>query len=141
MKTNFELVKDRPVVMDGIDMIEPYKIFPTVKDFVDFLNLGIPVIESIKNNTNDKFILDTHLMVEKPERYIKNFVRPFRKQVISIRKSSYTNAYEYIVITYQDGYDTDRRIYLPNFKKNTMYEGMSLEKEYTLKELGITFKN
>ena len=43
--------------------------------FVPNISLGIPVIESIKNNTNDKFILDTHLMVEKPERYIKNFVK------------------------------------------------------------------
>ena len=46
MKTNFELVKDRSVVMDGDgSSTMPYKIFPTVKDFVDFLNL--PVEEKI----------------------------------------------------------------------------------------------
>ena len=42
--------------------------------FVPNISLGVPVIESIKKNTKDSFILDTHLMVEKPERYIKNFV-------------------------------------------------------------------
>jgi hypothetical protein len=126
MKTNFDLVKDRSVVMDGIGMTEPYKIFPTVKDFVDFLNLTV-----------EEKILDD---VEK--RYIKNIIRPFRNQVISVRKSSYSNKYEYIVITYhEDAHTTERRIYLPNFKTNTMYKGMSLEKHYTLEELGITFKN
>ena len=41
--------------------------------FVPNISLGIPVIESIKNNTKEDFILDTHLMVERPERYINNF--------------------------------------------------------------------
>ena len=43
--------------------------------FVPNISLGVPVIESIKNSTKDRFVLDTHLMVEKPERYIKNFVK------------------------------------------------------------------
>ena len=128
MKTNFELVKDRPVVMDGIDMTMPYKIFPTVKDFVDFLNL--PVEEKI---------LD-----EDEKRYLKNVVRPFRNSVTDIHKRRYDDKYEYLVIVYQDTYAEDemqRRIYLPNFKKDTMYKGMSLDEDYTLEELGITFKN
>lgn len=41
--------------------------------FVPNISIGIPVIESIKKNTKDDFILDTHLMVERPERYIINF--------------------------------------------------------------------
>lgn len=41
--------------------------------FVPNISLGIPVIESIKKNTKEDFILDTHLMVERPERYITNF--------------------------------------------------------------------
>lgn len=41
--------------------------------FVPNISLGVPVIESIKKNTKDDFILDTHLMVERPERYITNF--------------------------------------------------------------------
>ena len=41
--------------------------------FVSNISLGVPVIESIKKNTKDGFILDTHLMVERPERYINNF--------------------------------------------------------------------
>lgn len=129
MKTNFELVKDRSVVMDGDGSVTtPYKIFPTVKDFVDFLNL--PVEEKI---------LD-----EDEKRYLKNIVRPFRNSVTDIYKRRYDDKYEYLVIVYQDTYAEDemqRRIYLPNFKKDTMYKGMLLGQDYTLEELGITFKN
>lgn len=41
--------------------------------FVPNVSMGIPVISSIKAGTKDQFILDTHLMIERPERYIKNF--------------------------------------------------------------------
>ena len=41
--------------------------------FVPNISLGVPVIESIKKNTKEDYILDTHLMVERPERYITNF--------------------------------------------------------------------
>jgi hypothetical protein len=125
MKTNFDLVKDRPVVMDGVDMIMPYKIFPTVKDFVDFLNLTV-----------EEKILD-----EDEKRYIKNIVRPFRDKVISIRKSQDYDMYEYITVIYQDQNNNTDYIYLPSFKKNTMYTGMLLDKYYTLEDLGIIFKN
>ena len=131
MKTNFDLVKDRPVVMDGVDMMMPYKIFPTVKDFVDFLNLTV-----------EEKILD-----EDEKRYIKNIVRPFRDKVTSIYKRQYHDIYEYITITYQEQVEDDEitvgemTIYLPFFKKNTMYTGMLLNKHYTLEDLGIIFKN
>ena len=129
VKTNFDLVKDRSVVMDGDgNTTMPYKIFPTVKDFVDFLN--IPVEEKILDDAE--------------KRYIKNIVRPFKNKVTSIWKRTYDDIYEYIVIIYQDSYDegtTERRIYLPNFRANTMYKGMSLNQKYTLEDLGITFKN
>ena len=46
-------------VMDGI--------------FVPNISMGIPVIASIKKNTQNKFILDTHLMIKTPEKYIDNF--------------------------------------------------------------------
>lgn len=129
MKTNFDLVKDRSVVMDGDNNMTPYKFFPTVKDFVDFLNL--PVKEKI---------LD-----EDEKRYLKNIVRPFRNSVVSIHKRGYDNRYDYLVIVYRDIFSDDdttqRNIYLPNFKKDTMYKGMVVDQDYTLDELGISFKN
>ena len=46
-------------VMDGI--------------FVPNISIGIPVISSIKKNVNNSFVFDTHLMIENPGKYIKDF--------------------------------------------------------------------
>ena len=37
MKTNFDLVKDKSVLLDETNF------FPTVKDFIDFINLPVTV--------------------------------------------------------------------------------------------------
>ena len=41
--------------------------------FVPNISLGIPIIKSIKDFVKDEYIFDTHLMIEKPERYLENF--------------------------------------------------------------------
>lgn len=41
--------------------------------FVPNLSIGIPVIESINKFVGNQFVFDTHLMIEKPERYIEAF--------------------------------------------------------------------
>lgn len=41
--------------------------------FVENISFGIPVIESIRKKSN--LIFDVHLMIEKPERYIKPFAQ------------------------------------------------------------------
>lgn len=46
-------------VMDGI--------------FVPNISFGMPIIKSIKNNIKNDLIFDTHLMIERPERYIEKF--------------------------------------------------------------------
>lgn len=43
--------------------------------FVSNLSIGIPVVESLNEYFGDDFIFDTHLMIEKPERYVDNFKR------------------------------------------------------------------
>ena len=46
-------------VMDGI--------------FVPNISFGLPVLESVSKNTDA--VLDTHLMIDKPERYLERFVK------------------------------------------------------------------
>jgi len=41
--------------------------------FVPSISFGMPVLESIRKKTD--LILDVHLMIEKPERYIEEFVK------------------------------------------------------------------
>lgn len=40
-------------------------------NFVPNISFGLPIIKSIRKNTD--FILDCHLMIEKPERYLEDF--------------------------------------------------------------------
>ena len=40
--------------------------------FVPNISIGMPVIKSIRENTN--MVLDSHFMIEKPERYIDKFI-------------------------------------------------------------------
>lgn len=74
------------------------------------------------------------ILDEVEKRYLKDVIRPFRDRVNNIRKvkSYINNKSEYIIISIGK-----ESIILPYFDKNTMYKDMRLDKEYTLKELGI----
>ena len=99
----------------------------------------IPWYEN-KEMFSDKF-LDQAIDIEVPDilddaekRYLSAVIRPFRKRVDSIMKISdpLGSAREYIFIKLdEDSFS------LPYFKTGTMYQGMELEKVYTLEELGL----
>lgn len=79
--------------------------------------------------TEKKPILDD---IEK--HYLSNVIKPFRDRIISIKKiSSHHFGKDYIVI---DLYENDFAS-LPDFETGTMYNGMELNREYTLDELGL----
>lgn len=42
-------------------------------NFVPNLSIGVPVIESINRYAGFDFVFDTHLMIERPERYVDTF--------------------------------------------------------------------
>ena len=65
LESDLKMLKDEKIKYLHLDVMDGM--------FVPNISLGVPVIESIKKNTKDDFILDTHLMVERPERYITNF--------------------------------------------------------------------
>jgi hypothetical protein len=115
-KTNYELVKNYQVTMNGLG-------FNSVKDFVDFLNLPAP-----------ESILD-----RQEKTYLKNVVAPFWKEIKYIVKQKDVGCGEYIsiIVNTCNGYE---RVMLPSFPNDTMYKNMELRRQYTLKELGITFR-
>lgn len=76
------------------------------------------------------------ILDETEKKYLKGVIRPFRNQVSYIIKKEYYG-YEYISIEYKEITNSINYIYLPNFKSNTMYKGMEIDREYSLKELGI----
>ena len=73
-------------------------------------------------------------ILDKEEKaYLEAVIRPFKDKVCYISKYITTREEEYISIVHSYDSDTD----LPNFEKGTMYKGMKLNKDYTLKELGL----
>lgn len=74
---------------------------------------------------------------EAEKRYLTNIIKPFRDQVIAIAKRS-ANYGEFIDIMIDEGDLGDcGNIYLPYFKPGKMYEGMKVNREYTLDQLGL----
>ena len=70
-------------------------------------------------------------ILDKEEKeYLEAVIRPFRDEILHIVKEKWGNR-ECIFIY---AYDVSK---LPAFKIGTIYKGMELDKEYTLKELGL----
>lgn len=72
---------------------------------------------------------------KKEKEYLENLLRPFKDRVVYIHKTDRVGG-EWIAIFLED----NDLISLPCFKEGTMYKGMKLDKQYTLKELGL-FEN
>lgn len=92
------------------------------------------------NNDLDKKIKNIRIVYEfeqeilddKEKEYLSNVIKPFKSEVVAIKKNEGENNREYIEIDL--GSDD---ILFPYFKKGTMYRGMEVDKEYTLEELGL----
>lgn len=92
-----------------------------------------------KEMLSDKF-LNQEIDIEVPDildetekKYLSAVIRPFKKRVDYIMKSSNSCCdKEYIFIRLDDDF-----LSLPYFTAGTMYQGMELERAYTLEELGL----
>ena len=77
---------------------------------------------------------------EKEKEYLSAVIKPFRDRVVYIRKIEAGERNQYISIKVKR-YDYEKEsheyIYMPYFKKDTMYKNMEVKKEYTLEELGL----
>lgn len=66
------------------------------------------------------------------KKYLSDVIRPFRKEVTTIKKVEAPAGREYISIFLKDD-----GMCLPCFKKDTRYKGMKPEKTYKPEELGL----
>ena len=75
---------------------------------------------------------------EKEKDYLSSVIKPFRDDVISIKKynNGYSN-YSCIVIEVKPFGIPKEFIDLPSFRSGTMYNGLETNREYTLDELGL----
>lgn len=103
-----------------------------------------------KDIYSDKFLnqeieIETDILSEKEKEYLKSIIRPFKDRVEYIDKKKGGNCtdsstFYYIAITIKSITSdcVNETICFPFFKpESKMYEGMELNKEYTLKELGL----
>ena len=100
-----------------------YKLKLGKLDWVSFYNIDNDVYLCIKKE---------EILNKEEKEYLSAVIKPFRDDVEYIKKNDFIK-YEYISICVEK----DNTIIFPNFKKGTMYKGMEINKEYSLKELGL----
>ena len=104
---------------------------------------GIPIINLINRVVLDrdatiKLVVEynTEPLDEIEKRYLENVIRPFQQLDVRVVKSlnwNYNQLCNYISILIEN----DDELRFPDFPKDTMYKNMIVDKEYTLKELGL----
>ena len=106
---------------------EEYSKVISNRDKVNYLKEQLKQLKEENKKEKNKPILD-----DAEKEYLSAVIRPFKDKVEYICKTADYDG-EYITI----GMVKDSTMLFPYFKKNTMYEGMEANKEYTLKELGL----
>ena len=80
------------------------------------------------------WLCEEHQILDKEEKeYLSAVIKPFKGRIKYISKEEWGYNREAIRIVCDDVV----RVALHDFKKDTIYKGMKLGKEYTLKELGL----
>ena len=79
--------------------------------------------------------LSKTILTEEERKYLSQVIKPFREKVRHISKLSLKNA-EYLCIDISFDWEEDS-ILLPRFATGTLYQGMKLGVEYSIKELGL----
>ena len=101
-------------------------------------NKNVKFFKSLPNDftgtleVENGYIVEKEILDDVEKEYLSAVIRPFKDKVIYIRKWDCAIG-EFITI----GISNDAAITFPNFKKGTMYKGMEVNKNYTLKELGL----
>lgn len=78
-------------------------------------------------------------LTEEEKEYLSYVIKPFRDKVNYIRKGT---PYDYFCETRDSEYieievGGNHSMYFPHFKTNSMYKGMTLDRRYSLEELGL----
>lgn len=131
-ETNLEHYKKRLKRILKENYKDPSKIFYSIQNYID------PEIKTISMNYTNSILewmaqeYKQKLLDKVEKKYLSEVIRPFRKEVIAIKKLEVPSGREYILIILKDD-----GMHFPCFKKDTMYKGLELEKRYTPEELGL----
>lgn len=79
--------------------------------------------------------LSKNILTEQERNYLSSVVKPFREKIQHISKLS-SKGGEYICIDIRYDWEEDS-ILLPRFTTGTLYKGMEIGKEYSVRDLGL----
>ena len=97
------------------------------------------IIEELLTGESELVKIPKSILDDAEKEYLSNVIKPFRYMVVSIKKlaDNPCNYYRIAIKKVSQAYIGDETIYLPYFKGGTRYNGMEIDKEYTLAELGL----
>ena len=75
------------------------------------------------------------ILTEQERNYLSKVIKPFREKILHISKLSSKDG-ESICIDIRYDWEEDS-IMLPKFATGTLYKGMEIGKEYSVKDLGL----
>ena len=111
------------------------------KCFDEFMAKAEQTLEKMKGTAPKE------ILTKEEKEYLEAVIRPFRDRICYVLKRTHndneytSNLSQFIHIEYEDLFEAFGSLRLPDFKKDTMYKGMELDKEYTLEELGLFKEN
>lgn len=131
---NFEIVENLTIsqLQSEIDKLSNeignyHNKIHSMRDRNNYMKEQLKELMKESKKEKNKPILD-----DAEKEYLSAVIRPFRNKIVSISKEECCNEDYFINIELEN----DALIF-PYFKEETMYKGMELEKQYTLKELGL----
>ncbi len=82
-------------------------------------------------------VLEEPIIGEEERKYLSGVISPFREKVINISKRNFHDNYFILISVNGKSKGSFSNHTLPIFDEQNSYIGMELDKEYTLKELGL----
>ncbi len=98
------------------------------------------ILLSNNSNLHRLYYYYENILDDEERKYLLGIITPFKNKIRYIKKEicTFNKNMEHIIIGYKDeDKEYTKFIILPNFKKDTMYKNMKIDKEYTLKELNL----
>lgn len=109
-----------------------FVVYYTSKEiYREFFGGDISICSAFTKWLEEEYV--PNILTDKEKAYLSAVIKPFRDRVKYITKYIYPAKEEYLLIVMHNG----ERMSFPTFKKETMYKGMKVYKEYTLEELGL----
>ena len=127
--TNLEYLRERDEhIYDAICDVNGYSKCVNCEENADCYECNLRNLKWLLEERKEPFL------TESERQYLLAVIKPFRTRVEYILKEENIDSHtEFIHIELSDGDVAD----FPNFKANTMYKGMEIDKSYTLEELGL----